>query len=94
MANPAIRHGPQCSSANASLLRGPIPFPAVSYILYADFQIFRDEKRSSRAARPLVAIAAIVAVAGVLTPFTGVLFIVDTNNMYKQRIRFSPFSPC
>ncbi|MGO8693772.1 MAG: diguanylate cyclase domain-containing protein [Rectinemataceae bacterium] len=66
--------------------------PAVSYILYADFQIFRDEKRSSRAARPLVAIAAIVAVAGVLTPFTGVLFIVDTNNMYARGFAFPIFA--
>jgi diguanylate cyclase (GGDEF)-like protein len=66
--------------------------PAVFFILYADFQVFRDDGRFARVARPLIIIAAIVAVAAILSIFTGMLFVVDGGNHYSRGPAFPVFA--
>jgi diguanylate cyclase (GGDEF)-like protein len=66
--------------------------PTVFFILYADFQLFRDDARSARAARPLAVLAALVAVAAAASPFTGLLFSVDAENKYFRGPAFPVFA--
>ncbi len=63
--------------------------PTVFFILYTDFQIFRDDTRLAKAARPLVVLAALVAVAAAASIFVNILFVVDAANRYSR----GPFFP-
>lgn len=58
--------------------------PVACFVLYSDFQIFRDAARFRKIARPLVAIAVLVGLAALATPFTGMLFTVDGSNRYVR----------
>ncbi len=66
--------------------------PALAYIVYVDFQIFRDEQRLRRVVRPLTFIAAAVAAAAISSPFTDILFVVDAGNHYHRGSGFPVFA--
>jgi diguanylate cyclase (GGDEF)-like protein len=66
--------------------------PALFFILYADFQVFRDEGRFTRVARPFIIIAVLVAFAAALSIFTGILFHVDGENRYVRGAAFPVFA--
>jgi diguanylate cyclase (GGDEF)-like protein len=66
--------------------------PALAYIVYVDFQIFRDEQRSRRIIRPLAIVAAVVAAAAIASPSTGLLFVVDADNHYRRGAGFPAFA--
>ena len=58
--------------------------PASFAILYADFQLFGDKKRFPKLVRPLILIVGAVAVLAILSPFTGILFSVNSTNRYVR----------
>lgn len=55
-----------------------LPIPLA--ILYADFQLYRDEERLRRLARPLVLVVAAVALGSILSPAFDLYFKVDEAN--------------
>jgi diguanylate cyclase (GGDEF)-like protein len=59
-----------------------LPIPLA--ILYADFQIFRDEKRFRKLGRPLAAIVSAIAILAILSPFFGLEFYIDGENRYRR----------
>ena len=66
--------------------------PTVFFILYTDFQVFRDDTRFPRIAWPFFVIAALVAVAAAASPFTGLLFAADRANRYFRGFAFPAFA--
>jgi diguanylate cyclase (GGDEF)-like protein len=66
--------------------------PIAFFILYADFQIFREEKRFIRLAVPLILVEVCVTILAVLSPFTGILFFVDGANHYFRGPWFPLFA--
>jgi diguanylate cyclase (GGDEF)-like protein len=66
--------------------------PIAFFLLYCDFQIFRDEKRFPRFIPPLVVIEALVTVLAILSPFTGILFFVDKADHYVRGPWFPGFA--
>ncbi|SDH79807.1 GGDEF domain-containing protein [Desulfosporosinus hippei] len=61
-----------------------VPVAPSLWVIYANFHIFRDEKRIFKATRVLVAFIVINAVISVMSLFTGWFFIVDTGNIYHR----------
>lgn len=60
------------------------PVPIMLYILYADFQVHRDDARSARLRKPLLAVFAILVALALTTPLTGFEFTVDEANHYVR----------
>lgn len=75
-----------------SLCLGLYPAPISMYILYADFQIYRDLARESRLARPLAIIAAVIAAFSLSSPFLGWLFRLDVQNRFQRGPAFAAFA--
>jgi diguanylate cyclase (GGDEF)-like protein len=67
-----------------------LPIPLA--ILYADYQIFRDEERLRRLARPLAIVVALLALLAVISPFFGLIFQVDEANRYLRGPWFFAFT--
>lgn len=59
-------------------------FPIPLSILYADFQIFRDEKRFPALIRPLALVIAALVILAILSPFLGLFFVIDEGNRYTR----------
>jgi len=59
-----------------------LPIPLA--LLYADFQLFRDEKRLPRVTRRLAPVVAGLAILALLTPALKLLFDVDEGNRYVR----------
>jgi len=66
--------------------------PTAVFVLYADYQIVIDEKRFLRLSLPLILIEAIVAFLAILSPFTGLLFSIDSGNHYVRGYWFPIFA--
>jgi diguanylate cyclase (GGDEF)-like protein len=66
--------------------------PVATFVLYSDFQIFREQARFSRLVIPLAFIQAFVAVLALLSPFNGILFGVDEANRYVRGPWFPAFA--
>ena len=66
--------------------------PIALFILYSDFQIFKDERRFSKLVPSLALIEAAVAVLAVISPFSGILFTVDEANHYVRGPWFPVFA--
>jgi len=66
--------------------------PVALFILYSDFQIFKDERRFSKLVLPLALIEVAVAILAVLSPFNGILFTVDEANHYVRGAWFPVFA--
>ena len=66
--------------------------PIAFFILYSDYQIFRDEKEIPKLAVPLSIIEVLVAIAAFLSLFTGSLFSVDEGNHYYRGPLFPVFA--
>ena len=66
--------------------------PTVLYILYADYEVYRDESRTARLGKPLaVFIITMVAVA-LSTPWTGLLFQISEKNYYLRGPAFPAYA--
>ena len=66
--------------------------PIALFIFYSDYQIFREEKRFVKMARPLIIIEVLVSVMAILSPITGGLFSVDKANHYFRGPWFPAFA--
>ncbi len=66
--------------------------PIALFVLYSDFQIFRDRARFPRLVLPLASIQAFVTVLAVLSPFDGILFGIDGANHYVRGPWFPAFA--
>jgi diguanylate cyclase (GGDEF)-like protein len=66
--------------------------PIAFFILYSDYQIFRDERRFPKLAVPLLIIEVLVSIAAFLSLFTGSLFSVDEGNHYFRGPLFPVFA--
>jgi len=66
--------------------------PAGFFILYADYHIFRDEKRFAKVIPFLVFVEVLTTVLAVLSPFTGILFSADKANHYFRGRWFPVFA--
>jgi diguanylate cyclase (GGDEF)-like protein len=66
--------------------------PLLLFILYADFQLFRDPARSLKLRLPLALPLVLVLAATAVTPFTGFLFTVDAANHYVRGFGFPAFA--
>ncbi len=60
------------------------PVPCMLWSLYADFQINKDVKRVKKISLPLSLPVLINAVLALLSPAKGLLFYVDSNNVYYR----------
>ncbi len=66
--------------------------PLLLFLQYADFQLFRDPVRSAKL-RPWLAIPfVLMAVAALVSPFTGFLFTIDGGNRYVRGPGFPAFA--
>ncbi len=54
------------------------------YVLYVDYQIFRDEDRLRKTAIPLICLVAANALLTAATVFTGWTFLIDSQNIYHR----------
>jgi diguanylate cyclase (GGDEF)-like protein len=60
------------------------PVPTLLYILYSDFQVYRDPGRLARLAKPLGAIELVLSALALSSPLTGLIFRIDENNVYVR----------
>ncbi len=60
------------------------PVPCMLWSVYADFQINKDVKRVKKISLPLSLPVFINAVLALLSPAKGLLFYVDSNNVYYR----------
>lgn len=60
------------------------PVPPFLWLLYADYQVFNDEKHTRKIFWPFLVPAIINAIMALLTPLTGLLFYLDQNNIYHR----------
>jgi diguanylate cyclase (GGDEF)-like protein len=60
------------------------PVPCMLWSVYADFQINKDVKRVKKISLPLSLPVLFNAVLALLSPATGLLFYVDSNNVYYR----------
>lgn len=60
------------------------PVPCMIWALYADFNIYKNERRIKRISIPLCIPVLFNAILTVLSPFKEFLFYVDTNNSYHR----------
>lgn len=60
------------------------PVPCMLWSVYADFQINKDVKRVKKISLPLSLPVLINAVLALLSPAKGLLFYVDSNNVYYR----------
>jgi diguanylate cyclase (GGDEF)-like protein len=77
---------------SGALYNGVHTIPLAFFVLYADFQIFRDDARFKLVSRPLMVIAALVALAAAISPFTGILFYANQANRYARGPWFPAFA--
>ncbi len=54
------------------------------YVMYVDYQIFRDEKRLRKVRLPLLCLIAANAILTVVTVPTGLTFYIDSQNAYHR----------
>jgi diguanylate cyclase (GGDEF)-like protein len=66
--------------------------PTSLYLLYADFQFNRDQSRTMKFIKPLVAINIVLALTALSTPFTQFLFRLDESNSYERGWGFIIFA--
>jgi len=66
--------------------------PTSLYLLYADFQFNRNPARTRKYLPPLLVLNGIIAIMALVTPFTGMLFGLDTNNAYSRGWGFPIFA--
>ncbi len=60
------------------------PVPCMIWALYADFNIYKNERRIKRISIPLSIPVLFNAVLAVLSPFKELLFHIDSNNSFKR----------
>ena len=66
--------------------------PVALFVLYSDYQIFKDEKRFRKFVPPLALIEIFVAALAVLSLFDGALFTVDEASRYVRGPWFPVFA--
>jgi len=66
--------------------------PTSCYILYADYQLNHDRSRLKKFLKPLAALNVLQAIAALLTPATGILFVIDEANRYSRGFGFPFFA--
>jgi diguanylate cyclase (GGDEF)-like protein len=67
-------------------------FPVAFFVLYSDYQIFKDEKRFRKFAPPLALIELFSAALAVISLFNGALFTVDEATHYMRGPWFPAFA--
>lgn len=60
------------------------PVPSFLWLLYANYQVFSNEKHIRKIFWPFLVPVIINAMIALITPFTGLLFYLDKNNMYHR----------
>lgn len=60
------------------------PLPALLWIVYADYEIFRSRKQAKRKGFRFAAIVLIDAVLVLTTPLNGLIMTVDADNIYSR----------
>ncbi len=79
--------------ANANLAVNAVfyaltPLPAYLWVLYADYEVFRNERRTAALAKPLALPAGITALLSLATPFTGWMFSIQSGNLFCRGSMF------
>lgn len=60
------------------------PLPPFLWTLYADFQVYRDEKRIRKLIYPFMLPLIINGFMSLINPLTGLMFYLDQNNFYHR----------
>ena len=81
-----------CNTGFNLLLYILAPVAPSMWILYTNFQVFRDENRVRRLTRALTGFLAVNAIASAISLFTGWFFSVDAQNIYHRGEYFWVFS--
>jgi diguanylate cyclase (GGDEF)-like protein len=66
--------------------------PTALYFVYADYQIYRDRGRCRRMSLPLGILVALIGVAALSSPWTGLLFTINDANRYVRGVAFPAFA--
>lgn len=64
------------------------PLPCFIWSIYADYQVYRDEKRIKKLFLPMSIPLLINIIMAVLSAFYGLSFVIDRNNVYHRGVLF------
>ncbi len=64
------------------------PLPAYLWVLYADYEVFRNDRRTAALAKPLAIPLWVNCVLSLATPYTGWMYSLQSGNLFQRGSMF------